>query len=86
VQNAHVSTARELPLLIVVAGLMTSSVDDFVRWWHCGHCAEAGHQHLTRRAAAAAAPLPEADSRAHADRDPRQQADHDRTDVREPLS
>jgi hypothetical protein len=39
VQNAHVSTARELPLLVVVAGLMTSSVDDFVRWWHCGHWA-----------------------------------------------
>jgi hypothetical protein len=39
VQNAHVSTTRALPLLFVVAGSMTCSVDDFVRWWHCGHCA-----------------------------------------------
>jgi len=26
-----------LPLLIVVAAAMTFSVDDFVRFWHCGH-------------------------------------------------
>ena len=37
-QKAHVSTTRALPLLIVVAGVTTSSVDDFVRLWHCGHC------------------------------------------------
>ena len=39
VQNAHVSTTRALPLLIVLAGSMTFSVDDFVRLWHCGHFA-----------------------------------------------
>ena len=30
-------SAIELPL--VVAGSMTVSVDDFVRFWHCGHAA-----------------------------------------------
>ena len=39
VQNAHVSTTRALPALIVLAASMTVSVDDIVRWWHCGHCA-----------------------------------------------
>jgi hypothetical protein len=37
VQNAHVSTTRALPLLIVVAAAMTFWVDDFVRLWHCVH-------------------------------------------------
>ena len=37
VQNAHVSTTRALPLLLVVAAVMTVSVDDVVRWWHCVH-------------------------------------------------
>ena len=31
VQNAHVSTTRALPLLLVVAATMTFSVDDIVR-------------------------------------------------------
>ena len=31
VQNAHASTTRALPLLSVVAAVMTFSVDDFVR-------------------------------------------------------
>ena len=33
-QNAHCSTTLALPLLVVVAGSMTVSVDDFVRLWH----------------------------------------------------
>ena len=36
-QNAHCSTTRALPLLVVVACLMTVCVDDFVRLRHCGH-------------------------------------------------
>ena len=39
VQNAHCSTTRALPLLLVVAASMTVSVDDFVRLRHCGHFA-----------------------------------------------
>ena len=38
-QNAHCSTTRALPLLLVVAAWMTVSVDDFVRLAHCGHFA-----------------------------------------------
>jgi hypothetical protein len=37
VQNAQLSTTSALPLLIVLAAAATFSVDDFVRWWHCGH-------------------------------------------------
>jgi hypothetical protein len=37
VQNAHISTTRALPLLVVVAAARTVSVDDFVRLWHCEH-------------------------------------------------
>ena len=37
VQNAHVSTTSALPLLSVVAAVMTFSVDDFVRLRHWGH-------------------------------------------------
>ena len=37
VQNAHVSTTRALPLLVVVAAVMTVSVDDLVRFWHWVH-------------------------------------------------
>jgi len=37
VQNAHASTTRALPLLLVVASAMTVSVDDFVRLWHWVH-------------------------------------------------
>ena len=40
VQNAHRSTTRALPLLLVVAASMTVSVDDFVRLRHCGHFAK----------------------------------------------
>ena len=36
-QNAHCSTTFALPVLLVVARLMTVSADDFVRLWHCGH-------------------------------------------------
>ena len=38
-QNAHCSTTRALPLLLVLAGATTVSVDDFVRSWHAGHSA-----------------------------------------------
>ena len=40
-QNAHCSTTCALPLLLVVAGVTTVSVDDFVRLAHCGHFAYA---------------------------------------------
>ena len=33
-QNAHVSTTRALPLDCVVAGVITCSFDDFVRFEH----------------------------------------------------
>jgi len=38
-QNAHCSTTFALPLLLVVAGWMTVSTDDFVRLLHWGHFA-----------------------------------------------
>ena len=38
-QNAHFSRTRAVPLELVVAALMTLSVDDFVRLEHCGHFA-----------------------------------------------
>jgi len=38
-QNAHFSRTSALPLELVVAALMTLSVDDFVRLEHCGHFA-----------------------------------------------
>ena len=36
-QNAQASTTRALPLELVVAAEITCSVDDFVRFAHCGH-------------------------------------------------
>ena len=39
-QNAHCSTTRALPLLMVLAASITVSVDDFVRLRHCGHFAK----------------------------------------------
>ena len=36
-QNAHCSRTRAVPLWLVVAALITLSVDDFVRLEHCGH-------------------------------------------------
>jgi hypothetical protein len=36
-QNAHCSTTRALPLELVVAAVITCSVDDLVRLKHCGH-------------------------------------------------
>jgi hypothetical protein len=38
-QNAHFSRTSALPLALVVAALITLSVDDFVRFEHCGHFA-----------------------------------------------
>ena len=38
-QNAHDSTTRALPVLKLLAGSSTVSVDDFVRLRHCSHFA-----------------------------------------------
>ena len=38
-QNAHCSSTRAEPLELVVAGVITFSIDDFVRLEHCGHLA-----------------------------------------------
>jgi hypothetical protein len=38
-QNAHCSSTRAVPALVVLARSMTFSVANFVRLRHCGHFA-----------------------------------------------
>jgi hypothetical protein len=62
VQKAHFSSTSALPVALVVAALITLSVDDFVLFEHCGHlsyelnhfayrsvsrCEHAGHFHTS---------------------------------------